>query len=524
MPVFAGFGDKSPIRWGKVSPAEFSVKPLGSDSAAPAVVLCDFGDIDISNRTFYTRHTRIKIMNEAGLRYATVEIPYQKRYRHDDFYKLKARTLVMDGGRVSTYNVPAGQIEDIRINDHWSKKKFTFPQARPGAIIELEYVMASLDFEKLDTWYFQREIPTLWSEVRIQIPSPFVYLVTFENNRPLSPDEELAYGERLQWLYNTRSRSRRMQLAQENELLYATGESRLKVWAMSNLKKKIIMKNLPGLSGSFGDQPVTDLYPRVRFDLFESSGNLPRSFKPLILTTRDDYDTKGEWLLMHDRTAIPGYIHFRLKTWPQYNDNLLEHERFGKYLLRRPAGTAIMDSITAGSRDNLEKMAAVYRFVRNTFRWNGEFTMYTGDDFDAFMRKREGSSAEINLLLINMLRNAGIKTDPLLVRTNDLGIAEKMYPVKNQFNHVIAIAEVDGARVLLDATSGSGDLNRLNLKDIGTRAWIVSRDNPGWIEIFSQDNKGTRDEGQGTRDEGQGTSKKGQKTRDKEEGTGWYKL
>ena len=181
-------------------------------------------------------------------------------------------------------------MERIKVNDRWSKLIFTFPNVVPGAILEYEYTLASLDFENLDTWYFQREIPTLWSEMRFEVPEPYVYLVTYENNRKLSSDEEEAFGRKLQWMFDTKPLRRRMELARDNELLYATAENRFKVWALNDRKKTITMRNLPGLWYVPGNQPVREFYPRVTFDLFESSGDLPRSFRPLLLTTVDDYD------------------------------------------------------------------------------------------------------------------------------------------------------------------------------------------------------------------------------------------
>ena len=485
IPVFAGNGDRYPIRWNKITSAEFKVKPSGQDSSASAVVLCDFGNIQVTNRTFYSRHTRIKILTNDGLRYAKVEIPYQTRDRHDEFTEIKARTLVMKNGRILSYKVPAGQMEKIVINDRWSKLRFTFPKVEPGAIIEYEYTLASLDFENLDTWYFQCEIPTLWSELRFDVPEPYTYLVTYENNRTLAPDEAEAFGYKLQWMFDTRPRQRRIDLARNNELLYATAENRFKVWALNNRRKTITMRNLPGLAYVPGNQPVTEFYPRVTFDLFESSGNLPRSFRPLLLTTADDYDTRGEWQLMRDANAIPGYIHYRLKTWSQFNESLLEQDRFGKYLMKNAGGNNLIDSIAHGSQDPETRLASIFAYVVRNFKWNGEFSMYASQSFEDFLIHQKGSSAEINLLLINMLQRAGIKADPLLVRTNDLGAPETMYPIRHQFNHVIAVAEIKGTQLLLDATSGTTDVRKLNKMDIGTLGWIVSETNPGWIDIFS---------------------------------------
>jgi hypothetical protein len=485
LPAFAGNSDRYPIRWNKITSAEFKVKPSGRDSAASAIVLCDFGNIEVTNRTFYSRHTRIKILKNDGLRYATVEIPYQTKDRHDEITKIKARTLIMENGKILEYNLPAGEMERIEINNRWSKLRFTFPKVAPGAIIEYEYTIASLDFENLDTWYFQCEIPTMWSELRFEVPEPYVYLVTYENNRTLAPDEVEDYGRKMQWLFDTKPRKRRIDLARNNELLYATPENRFKVWALNDRRKTITMRNLPGLAIVPGNQPLIDFYPRVTFDLFESSGNLPMSFRPLLLTTTDDYDTRGEWSLMWDEHAIPGYIHYRLKTWSQFNESLLQQDRFGKYLVKNSGGNYLIDSLTHRSEDPEVRLAAIYSYVVRNFKWNGEYSMYANQSFDDFLRQQRGSSAEINLLLVNMLQRAGIKTDPLLVRTNDLGAPETMYPVRHQFNHVIAVAEIYGTQILLDATSGTTDLRMLNKKDIGTQGWIVSESNPGWIDIFS---------------------------------------
>jgi len=99
------------------------------------------------------------------------------------------------------------------------------------------------------------------------------------------------------------------------------------------------------------------------------------------------------------------------------------------------------------------------------------------------------------LLLVNLLRQAGIAADPLLIRTADRGLPEKMFPVKGQFNHVIAVAEIDGTQILLDAVSGSADLNKLHKLDIGTRGMGSPGRKSGLIEIFSPRNRQLKKKG-----------------------------
>jgi transglutaminase-like putative cysteine protease len=188
---------------------------------------------------------------------------------------------------------------------------------------------------------------------------------------------------------------------------------------------------------------------------------------------------------MQNDRKIPGYVHYRLKTWPQFNNNLLQHKLFGKYVADNARAKYAVDSITRRSQDLQTRMALLYGYIVSTYKWNGEYSMYATRSFEDFLHRKEGSSAELNLLLVDVLRKAGIKADPLLVRTNDLGAPETMYPVRHQFNHVIAVAEINGEQVLLDATSGNANVRMLNHKDIDTQGWIVSETSPGWVEIFS---------------------------------------
>jgi hypothetical protein len=254
---------------------------------------------------------------------------------------------------------------------------------------------------------------------------------------------------------------------------------------MNNLKKKIVMRNLPGLSTGNDEQPQNYYYPQVRFDLFESSGNLPRSFRPMIITTDKDYETRTEWELLRDRSVMIGYVQYKLKTWPQFNANLLDHERFGLYLNANAGGKWFNDSISRGVTSKEELMEAVYQYVRKEYKWDGQYSLYAGQNQKNFAAKRTGSSAEINLTLVNLLRNAGIRSDPLLIRTNDLGMAERMYPVKGEFNHVIAWVEIGGIEYLLDATAESSDPGRLNKLDIGTQGWLVRKEDLRWVDIFT---------------------------------------
>ncbi len=476
------YSEKLPIKWGRIAESEFEIKSFRGDTSLGAVILCDFGDIRITNRTFYTRHMRIKILNSNGLKYATIEIPYKARNKHDDILELKAQVYNLENGEIVRYKLKSREYSDVKVDDRWRKKVIQIPGVRAGSIIEYYYTIASLDFIRLDDWYFQTEIPTLWSEIRFDVPSPFIYLLTYQKGKPLSSREEVEFSKRLEWLYNTKRLKRRIELAQKDQILYESEDNNYRVYAINNMKKKIIMKNLPGVKSATGFVSVKDYYPKLRFHLFESSGNLPWIYRPLINTTLEDYETRSKWDLWYSARKA-GYIHYQLETWPEMNEKLLENELFGMQLIKYFNYLPIFDSIFKGKNSASEKMIAIYDFVSRTMNWNGQYSVYLYRGLTEPFSKKTGTSGEINMLMVYLLKRAGLAADPVLLRTSDLGMPETVYPARDQFNHVIAMVRIEDQTFLLDAIDPTKPYNILPEKDLFTKGWIVSKNDYGWLNL-----------------------------------------
>ncbi|MBN2612769.1 MAG: DUF3857 domain-containing protein [Bacteroidales bacterium] len=478
----SGFTEKAPLKWGKVSVSEFEINSFRGDKNVPAIILCDYGNIRTSYRTFYTRHVRIKINNEKGLKYARIEIPFKYKEKHDDITVAKANVYTMKDGSVLKYQYKINDAKTEIIDNEWRKLVFDLEPAEPGSVIEYYYEMASLDFVKLDTWYFQSEIPTLWSEVRFDVTHPFHYLVTFQQGEFLSRDEQANFAEKLQWLYDANRFERRGQMAKQKNVLYESPSKNYRIYLMNNMKKKIVMKNLPGVTNIDGFVSVKDYYPRLKFDLFESSGNLPYFYRPLLLTATEDYDTKSrrQWMISN---RASGFIHYRLASWMDFNTKLLANERFGKRLIKFYNYLPVLEKNINDNMAPVEKMQNLFRYAQDSLTWNGKYSMYADRDLNKAKEAGELTSGEINLSLIYLLRKAGLDADPLLVRTTDLGLPQTLYPVPDQFNHVIAVVTVGDEMYLLDAANKENAFGRLAPELLNTTGWRVDKDNFGWIDI-----------------------------------------
>lgn len=72
--------------------------------------------------------------------------------------------------------------------------------------------------------------------------------------------------------------------------------------------------------------------------------------------------------------------------------------------------------------------------------WNEENGCYTDKGVVKAYADQTGNVAEINFILINMLKLAGIETNPVLVSTVEHGIP--VYPTRTGFNYVIAVPKL----------------------------------------------------------------------------------
>ena len=478
----SAFDEKAPMKWGKISKSEFEVNSFKGDSSVPAIILCDYGTITITNRTIYEHHKRIKIINEKGRKYGKIEIPFAYKENHDDILDFKAAVYEYQNGIIHQTKYRLKDAKRIPLDDNHKLLVLDIPELSPGTIIEYYYKIASLDFVKLNTWYFQTDIPTIWSEIRFEVPEPFFYLATYRRGEFLDKDEQTDFADKLRWLYDANRIQRRSRMARQDHVLYESPSGNYKVFLLNNMKKKIVMKNLPGVSAAEGYVSARDFYPELRFDLYESSGILPWFYRPLLLTATDDYESKSrrEWMYSN---RMSGYVQYRLDTWNEFNDKLLNNERFGRQLLIHLDNPSLQKYKISNDSSDVSKMEAVFQAVQSSYIWNGRYKVYVDRNLNTIKKGTEAYSGEINLMLVSLLRQSGFDADPVLIRTSNLGQPETEFPVDHQFNHVIAMVSLNGEIYLLDAITQNKSWNELPAEDLHTTGWRVSKNDFGWVDI-----------------------------------------
>ena len=179
--------------------------------------------------------------------------------------------------------------------------------------------------------------------------------------------------------------------------------------------------------------------------------NIPALRVEPYMSTPKDYLQKLEFRLI--AIDIPGEpIRSMTSSWRAIGKALLEDEDFGSVIKKNinlPEEVAQKLKLLS---DPQQKMVMIHDYVRQTMTWNDKYSIWALDGIKKAWEKKAGNSGEINLILINLLKDAGLDVYPLMVSTRKNGRVNTVEPSLHPFNTVLAYVEIGGAHYVLDGT------------------------------------------------------------------------
>jgi hypothetical protein len=415
---FPLFSQPDPLKWGKVSDEEASLKICSFDSSAAAVILFDYGKVRFNYGThvIIDRHTRIKILDRKAIDRANIILPY---YIVDDLEKItniKAQTINRaSDGKLTIHELEDQQVFDVKEDDKWREKRFTLPSVNEGSIIEYRYTTLSKNYTQLEAWTFQTDIPTLHSEFRAVIGRDLDYRIIYQGSRLLKD-------------YGTKATNR---------------------W---------LLQNLPALVDESYTANYLNYAEKIKFQL------------------------AGYYAKSKSINGGPEYVS-SMTTWEKLSKELLENGSFTSYLGRRGIASDIVKKILLPAEDDLLKMQKVYNYVKNNVSWDGHYRLFTDKSLPALLESKQGSSAEINLLLTLLLREAGLEAHPALISTRAHGFPQSGYPLLSQFNHQVSFVKVGEKEYFLDATDVVRPYHLPDKADLNIAGFVMDKEKPRWVDI-----------------------------------------
>jgi hypothetical protein len=183
--------------------------------------------------------------------------------------------------------------------------------------------------------------------------------------------------------------------------------------------------------------------------LFEMH-NVPGLRNEVYSTTTKDYLQRVNFQF----AAYKNYYGRRsfTSTWEELAKELLNEGSFGSQINKNLSSTPFLKAL-APSLTPEEKIQAIYEFVRTNIVWDDIYSKYSEAGVKNVLEKKKGNSADINLLLVNLLKTAGLEAYPLLVSERHHGKVDTTYSYLDQFNKVVAYVLVNNTSYVLDGTT-----------------------------------------------------------------------
>lgn len=401
------------LKFGSPIKEEMELMSCPFDSAAKAMVLCSTTDVaySVGVNSFkidYTVKKRIKVLSQEGTDAANVSIEYYQAASGgstgERLYGIKATAYNMVNGKIVKTKMGSDLIFEERLDKNHMRTKFTVPQVKVGTVIEYQYVKSSDFFYQIDDWYAQEDIPVLYTALDITIPSVFLFNIE-------------------------QGGANYLQSAQEPS------------------------------TQRFGAEGDPTLANRYTF----SGRNLPALKADKFVWCPTMYASKISFELRN--ISIPGSYYKNFSTtWQDIDDILMKDDDFGGRIkrsnpLKDEMAAARIDTIT----DFKSKLEAVYQLLHKKVRWNGSYALL-GNGSRNVLKEGKASNADINFLLMNMLKTLKVKTVPLVLRSRNFGILPITHPSLESINtFVVGIYENDSTMHVMDGSAEKGYIDVLPL-------------------------------------------------------------
>lgn len=210
--------------------------------------------------------------------------------------------------------------------------------------------------------------------------------------------------------------------------------------------------------------------------------DLPALRNEPLSTSRSDIEARIDFQLAS--VNIPGFGNLSvLDSWSKIVDELVGREGGYRDALGNVSDRARAIVGAAQATTPAEKVEALYQFVATSIQTESSSGLFSGRSADDVLRDRTGSSAEVNLLLVALLRDAGLDAAPALVSTRDHGRVRQGYPLVRQFNRVVAFARDGQQTWTLDATEPLRPSSLLPERYTNNLMWVVKPPEGDWVPM-----------------------------------------
>lgn len=414
------------LKFGKIPMSDMQMTVYDLDTSAAAVILADKGSSSfnyingVGFRLRFERHLRIKILKTTGYDQANHSIVYWTPTSGTD----------EDIGalKAATYNLVNGKVEATKLSKDGIFDEETTKDRSVRKITMPNVKVGSV------------------VEIKYSVSTP--YFRRFRN-----------------WDF-------------QNEIPTKWSEYTVRIPEFFHYQKRMQGYHSPVLNESSSQQDTDLGKVNVQKIAFQ---NVPAFKDEPYMSSKKDYLSRMMFEL--SLVNIPGVVYEEYTTsWEEVNESYMEFSSFGKAMNGNGFVKKIVEELTLGIDKQEEKVNAIMNHLKSRIKHTRDGD-YVNQNLKKVYEDQEGNSAEINLLLVVMLREIGVTADPVLLSTRSNGFLRTAFPNTDQFNYALCYASFGDNGALLDATDAYLPNNMIPERCLNGQGWVVRKGSGGWINL-----------------------------------------
>ncbi|WP_396633560.1 transglutaminase [Maribacter sp. R86514] len=416
--------------FGKVSKEELIEQSYPSDSSAVAAYLYKYR----KSYYVYTQnsglslvtdiHERVKIYDKAGFDYATKIINLSKGVGSSEVVsKIKGFTYSLIDDKIVETKLEKDGIFKSEFSKGLNQVKLTMPKVKEGSVLEYKYKIISPYYGSIDEFRFQEGIPVKRLKASMAIFDYFRF------------------------------------------------NQRQKGFLVLNPKTDRVMNN------QVGTYDIVTSY---------SLTNIPALIDESYVSNINNYRAGVDFEIVS--VQFPGEMTENFaKSWENVVETIYKNTSFGNELKKKNFFEEDLDKALQAITDDKQRTQTVLQFVKDKVKWNKNYGVATEEGVKKAYKEGIGNTGDINLLLVNCLKYAGLDAYPVILSTRDHGV--QLFPTLKGFNYVIAGIKNGDSYTVLDATEKYSAVDVLPMRDLNWFGRAIKKDGTGEMVDMSPERK-----------------------------------
>ncbi len=436
-------------KFGKVSKKEFSIKDDKKYAEDDAIVLFKKYDAHYSFdqntgwRIITKVHERILLKNKDGFKYATKRIGLFRTSGSKETTRIKATTYNLIDNKIVKTNLDKKSIYDQKDTKNIFERKFTMPNLKEGSIIEWSYKIESPFISNIKNIIYKSQLPIKYLEAEVSIPEFYHYKYF---TTPFFPV--------------------RMEESQDNMSISITQKNVQHAMGWNQRQSNYEYKDA---------DVILNVY-KLRLKDIE-----PIDIEPY-MNSINNYIGKISFELSYVKypNSIPKFLS---TTWEDVCKTVYNSSDFGSQLKKTKYFEKDLSTLVSKDEKPEVKINKILAFVKKKVRWNRVNQISANEGVKKAYKNGTGNVAEVNFILIAMLRKAGLEAYPVLASTNEHGTP--LYPTLNGFNYVVTAVKLGDSYLLIDPTEKYAPAGVLPKRVLNWQGRLVKKDGVSEsIELF----------------------------------------